>query len=382
MPPCSSSRPSRRRWCWSWTATATTARAAPTSAAATGWSAHWSTGIMNSAGLVYTFVTEYLGFAGFGDEGKVMALAAFGEDTYVERFRDVIRPTPDGGYAVNMAYFSYDAFGQLRPFKRKFIDTFGPPRAPGEPLTDRHRDVAFALQAVTEEIVLHLVRGLLKQAPAAQPLHDRRRGAQLRRQRQDPRADRRASASGCRRAPPTPARRSAARCGTTTRRSGHPRGFELTHAFYGKAYSDDEIERALDDAGPALSAHARGRSCCAGSRRTWPTARSSAGSRAASRWGRARSATARSWPTRAAPTCATSSTPRSRSASLSARSRRPCWSSAPHEFFEIDQPDPFMTLAPRVRADKRAPHPGGRARRRHRPHPDGRALGQSRATTA
>ena len=50
---------------------------------------HWSTGIMNSAGLVYTFVTEYLGFAGFGDEGKVMALAAFGEDTYVERFRDV-----------------------------------------------------------------------------------------------------------------------------------------------------------------------------------------------------------------------------------------------------------------------------------------------------
>ena len=68
---------------------------------------------MNSAGLVYTFVTEHLGFAGFGDEGKVMALAAFGEDTYVERFRDVIRPTPDGGYAVNMAYFSYDAFGQL-----------------------------------------------------------------------------------------------------------------------------------------------------------------------------------------------------------------------------------------------------------------------------
>ena len=39
----------------------------------------WSTGIMNSAGLVYTFVTEYLGFAGFGDEGKVMALAAYGE---------------------------------------------------------------------------------------------------------------------------------------------------------------------------------------------------------------------------------------------------------------------------------------------------------------
>ncbi len=48
-----------------------------------------------------------------------------------------------------------------------------------------------------------------------------------------------------------------------------------------------------------------------------------------------------------------------------------------HEFFEIDQPDPFMTLAPRVRAESRAPHSGRRARRRHRTHPDGRALVQS-----
>ena len=126
----------------------------------------WSTGIMNSAGLVYTFVTEYLGFAGFGDEGKVMALAAFGEDTYLERFRDVVRPLQDGSYAVNMDYFSYPTFGQLRPFTRKFTTAFGPPRAPGEAICDRHRDIAFALQAVTEEIVLHLVRGLLKRRPA------------------------------------------------------------------------------------------------------------------------------------------------------------------------------------------------------------------------
>src|SRR5690606_28968398 len=99
-----------------------------------------------------------------------MALAAYGGPTYVERFRDVIRPTPGGGYAVNMAYFSYDTFGQLRPFKRKLIDTFGPPRARGAPLTDRHRDVAFALQAVTEEIVLHRVRTLLKANPGTRDL--------------------------------------------------------------------------------------------------------------------------------------------------------------------------------------------------------------------
>ena len=48
-----------------------------------------------------------------------------------------------------------------------------------------------------------------------------------------------------------------------------------------------------------------------------------------------------------------SSTPRSRSAKASARSRPAVLVERAAEFFEIDQPDPFMTLAPRVRADKR-----------------------------
>ena len=46
------------------------------------------------------------------------------------------------------------------------------------------------------------------------------------------------------------------------------------------------------------------------------------------------------------------------------------------EFFEIDQPDPFMTMAPRVRPDKVAPDPGGRPRRRHGTHPDRRSRRQ------
>lgn len=104
----------------------------------------WHTGIFNSLGMVYTLVTKHLGF-GFSDEGKVMALAAYGGDTYVEAFRDVVRALPDGHYQVNFDYFSYDAFGELRPFKRRFFETFGPPRLPGEELKDRHRDIARAL---------------------------------------------------------------------------------------------------------------------------------------------------------------------------------------------------------------------------------------------
>jgi carbamoyltransferase len=311
----------------------------------------WSTGIMNSAGLVYTFVTEYLGFAGFGDEGKVMALAAFGEDTFVERFRDVIRPTPDGGYAVNMAYFSYDVFGQLKPFKQKFATTFGPPRMPGEPLTDRHRDLAFALQAVTEEIVLHLVRGLLKKhatrnlclsgGVALNCVANARILEQTDVQRLW--------------VPPC-ASDTGAPLGSALwhyhQTLGHPRGFELKHALYGRAYRDEEIVRALQDAGLSYRRMSEDQLL----RRTaqdladgrivgWFQGRFEVGPRALGN----RSILAD--PRR----------PDMRDVlNAKVKKREPFRPFAPAvlleragEFFEIDQPDPFMTLAPRVRAENR-----------------------------
>lgn len=118
----------------------------------------WHTGIFNSLGMLYTFVTQYLGFAGFSDEGKVMALAAFGDNGLVDRFRQIVQLAPDGRYTIDMSYFNYDAFGSLQPFRAKFFNTFGPPRKPGDPLTQRHRDVARALQTVLEESVLHMAR--------------------------------------------------------------------------------------------------------------------------------------------------------------------------------------------------------------------------------
>ena len=127
---------------------------------------HWHTGIFNSLGMVYTFVTHYLGFGGFADEGKVMALAAYGGPTYVERFRKLIHLQPDGRYQIDMSYFDYDAHAMLRPFKPKFIETFGPMRQPHEPLEDRHRDIAFALQAITEEAIVHIARHLERTYPS------------------------------------------------------------------------------------------------------------------------------------------------------------------------------------------------------------------------
>jgi carbamoyltransferase len=311
----------------------------------------WSTGIMNSAGLVYTFVTEYLGFAGFGDEGKVMALAAYGGHTYVERFRDVIRSTSDGGYAVNMEYFSYDIYGQLQPLRRKFLDTFGPPRTKGEPITDRHSDIAFALQAVIEEIVLHRVRSLLKQHPQRDlcltggvALNCVANAKIL-------------EHTGVRRlwVPPC-ASDTGAPLGSALwhyhHDLRHPRSFELKHALLGKAYAEDEIVAALDAAGLRYRRLERSqlisrvaRDLADGRIVGWFQGRFEMGPRALGN----RSILAD--PRR----------PEMRDVlNAKVKQREPFRPFAPAvlveraaEFFEIDQPDPFMTLAPRVRPESR-----------------------------
>ncbi len=311
----------------------------------------WSADILNSAGLVYTFVTEYLGFAGFGDEGKVMALAAYGEDTFVERFRDVVRPTTDGGYAVNMDYFSYPSFGQLRAFKRKFQSTFGPRRAPHEPILDRHRDIAFALQAVTEEIVVHLVRGLLKR-------HATRDLCMVGGVALNCVANAKIlELTDVRRlwVPPC-ASDTGAPLGSALwhyhQTLDHARAFELKHALFGKAYDEQAIIAALEKAGlryrrlPEDTLLPRvAQDLADGKIVGWFQGRFEMGPRALGN----RSILAD--PRHANMRDVLNNKVKKR------ESFRPF---APavlleraHEFFEIDQPDPFMTLAPRVRPEQR-----------------------------
>ena len=45
----------------------------------------------HSLGMYYTAVSQYLGFRKFGDEYKVMGLAAYGEPAYLDEFRHIVR---------------------------------------------------------------------------------------------------------------------------------------------------------------------------------------------------------------------------------------------------------------------------------------------------
>jgi len=116
--------------------------------------------LLDSLGILYAVVTQHLGYRTVHDEGTVMALAAYGTEALYEPFRQVVHLLPDGTYRLEESFFGFHRYGEKRAMSRKFLDRFGPPRKPGEPLTQHHRDLAFALQRTTEDVVLHLARHL------------------------------------------------------------------------------------------------------------------------------------------------------------------------------------------------------------------------------
>jgi carbamoyltransferase len=114
----------------------------------------------HSLGALYSTVTGYLGFNPTRDEGKVMGLAPYGTDRYVEQFRELVRLGPDGTYELDLSWFKHHLTGK-HMVSQKFIETFGPPRPRGQEHIDQHyADVAFALQRTLEETGLHVARWL------------------------------------------------------------------------------------------------------------------------------------------------------------------------------------------------------------------------------
>ncbi|MGB9599850.1 MAG: carbamoyltransferase [Myxococcota bacterium] len=114
-----------------------------------------------SIGLVYMSITEYLGFKGNSDEGKTMGLAPFGTTRFVEKFRKIIHANGDGKIDINLRYFDYH-YSKKEFVTPLFEKEFGPRRKNGEGLENHHRDVAFAIQSVTEEILIHILEVLKK----------------------------------------------------------------------------------------------------------------------------------------------------------------------------------------------------------------------------
>jgi carbamoyltransferase len=119
----------------------------------------------HSLGVFYSAITDYLGFTRASDEYKVMGLAAYGEPAYYDDFRRIIRGRADGWYDVDLSWLvaHYLPGSRVGYFSKKFMDRFGPPRRKGEPVEERHRNIAASAQMLLEEIALGLARRLQKE---------------------------------------------------------------------------------------------------------------------------------------------------------------------------------------------------------------------------
>ena len=124
----------------------------------------------HSLGYLYNAITLYLGFPNYGDEYKVMGLAPYGKPEYLEEFRQIVYPQGDL-MELNLDYFNHHKQGismnwdggvpTVLPFhSEKLEKLFGVPRNPQDELTEKHQNIATSLQAITEEIIFHMLNRL------------------------------------------------------------------------------------------------------------------------------------------------------------------------------------------------------------------------------
>lgn len=126
----------------------------------------------HSLGLFYLALTQLLGFPKYGDEYKVMGLAALGKPVYLDKMKKIVKLSSKL-FELNLDYFIHHSEGvsmtwddgepKMGPtYSEKMIKEFGPPRKQEEPITEHYQNIASSLQAMYEEAFFHILNTLYK----------------------------------------------------------------------------------------------------------------------------------------------------------------------------------------------------------------------------
>ncbi|MBO7941825.1 carbamoyltransferase, partial [Streptomyces sp. S9] len=119
----------------------------------------------DSLGLFYSTITSFLGLKVNSGEYKVMGLAPYGKEIYVDRLKQLIQAGENGQYRLDMRYF--DFLRTSRMYSDALIELMGiAPRVPESDIDQVHMDIAKSLQVVLEEILLDKVRYLHGKVPS------------------------------------------------------------------------------------------------------------------------------------------------------------------------------------------------------------------------
>jgi carbamoyltransferase len=127
----------------------------------------------HSLGMYYTALTQYLGFWKFGDEYKVMGLAAYGQPEFLDEFRRIVLSSGQSGFRLGLDYFTHHRIAPemswsdstkspvlSRMYSDHLEKRLGATRPADEPLSAKHYNLASTMQARLEEVYLDLLRNL------------------------------------------------------------------------------------------------------------------------------------------------------------------------------------------------------------------------------
>jgi carbamoyltransferase len=132
--------------------------------------------VPHSLGSFYSMICDFIGYRKYGDEGKIMGLAAYGADRCRDAVRQIVKPAGDT-FLLDLSYFvpfgadqglSIAPDGTVtlsRHYSDKMVELFGPASEPYGEIGQREMDLAFAMQERFEEIFMHMLNSLHAQAP-------------------------------------------------------------------------------------------------------------------------------------------------------------------------------------------------------------------------
>jgi carbamoyltransferase len=131
----------------------------------------------HSLGMYYTALTQYIGFWKFGDEYKVMGLAAYGQPEFLDEFHRIVYVDAPLSFRLGLEYFTHQSQGadmtwrdaERTPVLGRLFSSYlekrlGPTRQPDQPLEQRHYNLAASMQAALEEVLIAYWNGLAKQS--------------------------------------------------------------------------------------------------------------------------------------------------------------------------------------------------------------------------
>ncbi|OGF58694.1 MAG: carbamoyltransferase [Candidatus Fischerbacteria bacterium RBG_13_37_8] len=126
----------------------------------------------HSLGIFYTALCQFIGFRKYGDEGKVMGLAPYGQPEYMDIMSKIVI-AKDHMFELGLHYFLHHTEGVdmtwesgspsiSQIFSPEIQKILGEPREPHEPILPHHENIAASMQSALEETAFSLIDHAVK----------------------------------------------------------------------------------------------------------------------------------------------------------------------------------------------------------------------------